>query len=146
MPIRHKVASFAELGEAVIESFGDYKRRTAEIVYEELTNAKIAPSAKVGTPVDTGTLLANWRAAPGKTGTSSFIKNTGEEHSRPPRFDTFKYVRNWSVFTIYNNSPYVIHVNDGTSGNKHNKNFIQQSLAKAEIRVKLYKETGSANA
>ena len=144
MPIRHKVASFDELGKAVIESFGDYKRRAAEIVYEELTHRRNGGDS-AGTPVDTGTLRANWKAAPGATGTDSFKENTGESHARPPRFDTFKYIRNWSVFTIYNNSPYVIHVNDGARGNDHNQNFIQKSLKKAQSRMNKLSGANSAD-
>ena len=135
MAVRSTIRSFDDLGESLIESFGDYKRRSAEIIYEELTNKKESLDG-TGTPVATGTLRANWKAAPGKTGTDSFKINTGESHSRPPRFDTFKYIRNWSIFSIYNTSPYVLAVNDGVKGNTHNQNFIQKSLKKAEGRIK----------
>ena len=145
MAVRATIRTFHDLGESLIEAFGDYKRRSAEIVYEELTNKKLSVDGP-GTPVATGTLRANWKAAPGKTGTASFKKNTGEIHSRPPRFDTFKYTRNWSVFTIYNTSPYVLVVNDGMSGNDHNQNFIQASLKKAEGRINKLSGAGSANA
>ena len=121
-----------DLGEAVIEVFGDYKNRTAEVIYEKLTEPG-------GTPVKTGTLRANWKAAPGKTGSDTrFIPNTGENREAPARFDTSKYLRNWKMFTIRNNSPYVIHVNNGISGNGHNANFIQAALQKADDEMESY--------
>ena len=128
MPV---INSFNDLGNAVIESFGDYRHRTAEVLHESLVSV---------TPEKTGTLKANWKGAPGKTGTDSYIPNTGEKRQRPPRFDTSKYLRNWSVFTIRNNSPYVKFVNDGIRGNQHNVNFIQRGIAKAAVEMKTYVE------
>ena len=121
-----------DLGEAVIETFGDYKNRTVEVIHEKLIEDG-------GTPVKTGTLRANWRAAPGNTGSDTyFTPNTGEKREKPKRFDTSKYLRNWKMFTIRNNSPYVIHVNDGLSGNSHNANFIQAALQKAGDEMEVY--------
>lgn len=138
MPV---IKSLADLGEAVIKASEDYRHRAAEVVYDNLTKNK--NTSGIGTPVKTGTLRANWQAAPGNTGGDGFIKNTGESRAKPARFDTSKYLRNWSVFTIKNNSPYVIHVNDGISGNSHNANFIGKALAQAEVEMEGYIEKRS---
>lgn len=116
---------FDELGNAVLRNFGDYKKELAASLFENLMET---------TPVDTGTLRANWKHAPGETGgNSQRIENTGEFHDRPAPLDMDKYKRNWSVYTVFNFSEYVEHVNNGLSGNSHNQGFIGSAIAMTEV-------------
>jgi len=123
------VGSFDELGRAIIENFGDYKKELATALFEHLMTT---------TPVKTGTLRANWKQAPGKTGGTSFIPNTGQDRDMPPALNLSKYIRNWSVYTVFNNSPYVEKVNDGLSGNERNQNFIGKAIAMTHADMEGY--------
>jgi len=127
MPI---VSRLEDLGEAVIEAFGDYKRETAEALHEKLLDV---------TPVRTGTLRKNWVGSPGKTGSpTKHTPNTGRYWDRPKPFLTGKYTKDWSMFTIRNNSPYVMYVNDGIRGNQHNAGFIGTAIAQAALEMRAF--------
>lgn len=117
MPI---VGSYNDIESAVLKTFGRYKKELVETLHGNLM---------ITTPVDTGTLKANWKVAPGNTGGNSFIPNTGKARKQPRPPDLSRYVRNWTYFTVYNNSPYIAKVNEGINGNEHNQKFIERAVA-----------------
>lgn len=114
-----RASSLEEVGDIMINVFDDFRRDTAKELFENLMET---------TPEATGTLKANWKAKPGSKIGKGFIENTGKDVVEKPVPDFDKYIRNWKVFTIYNNSPYIVHVNNGNSGNEHNQNFIQAAM------------------
>jgi len=115
-----RASSLEEVGDIMINVFDDFRRDTARQLFENLMET---------TPEATGTLKANWNAKPGSKIGTQLIENTGKDVIERPTPDFDKYIRNWKVFTIYNNSPYIVHVNNGESGNEHNQNFIQAAMA-----------------
>lgn len=115
-----RASSLEDVGDIMINVFDDFRRDTARELFENLMET---------TPEATGTLKANWKAKPGSKAGKTFIINTGKDVAEQPVPDFDKYIRNWKVFTIYNNSPYIVHVNNGESGNEHNQNFIQAAMA-----------------
>ncbi len=117
------VNSLDELGEAVINAFGDHRIAILGSLFNNLMET---------TPEKTGTLKFNWRFQPGGNAGSFLQENTGDYRDDPRNPDSVVYIRNWKQYTIYNNSPYVIKVNDGESGNEQNQNFIQRALAMTE--------------
>ena len=114
-----KASSLEEVGDIMIQVFGDHKQKVAQDLFDNLMEE---------TPEATGTLKHNWKARPGSKIGKGFIENTGQMLGEPPEVDFSKYTRNWSMFTIFNNSPYIVHVNNGESGNESNQNFIQRAM------------------
>lgn len=117
------VNSLDELSEAVISAFGDHKLAILDSLFENLM---------ITTPEKTGTLKFNWRFKPGGKAGSFVKENTGDYLPDPRKPSEVEYVRNWSQYTVYNNSPYIMNVNDGDIGPDYNKNFIQAALAMTE--------------
>ncbi len=86
-----------------------------------------------GTPVDTGTLKANWHA--GIRPNSSFIERQQDVQVPEPIVNTKTYGINHTYY-IWNNSPYLNYVNDGivrgggsTPNSMINLNFVQKAIA-----------------
>jgi len=117
MPFR--ASSLEEVGDIMINIFGDHKKKIASQLFDNLMET---------TPEATGTLKANWKARPGSKAGKTVIENTGRNVKETPVPDFDRYVRNWTMFTIYNNSPYIVLVNNGEGGNDHNQNFIQEAM------------------
>jgi len=40
----------------------------------------------------------------------------------------------WDYISLYNNSEYIVIVNNGEGGNQNNQNFIQKALAMTDAR------------
>ena len=119
-----KVTSLEQVGDVLLTAFGDDKARIVEQLWDNLMET---------TPEDTGTLKANWNMHPGGKAGKTFIENTGIGVAERAKPDMTKYIRNWKEFTIFNNSPYIIKVNNGESGNEHNQNFIQEAMAMTKV-------------
>lgn len=115
-----RASSLEEMGDIIVNAFGDHKQSIITQLYDNLM---------ITTPEATGTLKANWRVKPGSKPGKGLIENTGRNVAEQPSPDFSKYTRNWSVFSIYNNSPYIVLVNNGEGGNEHNQNFIQEAMA-----------------
>ncbi len=118
-----RASSLEEVGNIMINIFGDYKRDTARKLFINLLKE---------TPENTGTLKFNWMARPGGKAGKNYRENDGSNAPEREVPDFTKYKRNWSQFTIYNNSPYIVHVNNGESGNEANQNFIQAAMEKTK--------------
>ena len=114
------------LGELVAETqneFGDYQNRVVQEVFDALVD---------GTPFETGNLRANWKVAPGSQERSGYDEY-GDSAPMPEKPNMKKYKRNWTNFSVYNNTPYIEKVNNGEGGNEHNANFIQMALSQVYI-------------
>jgi len=114
-----RASSLEEVGDIMIEAFGKRKRRIIQELYENLMET---------TPEKTGTLKSNWFIKPGSGAGKKFIENTGKDVTESETPDFSEYERDWKTFTLYNNSPYIVKVNNGESGNSHNQNFIQRAM------------------
>lgn len=115
-----RASSLEEVGDIMIEAFGKRKRRILQELYTNLMDT---------TPERTGTLKANWNVKAGAGAGKLLIKNTGKDVIESEIPDFSEYERDWKVFTLYNNSPYIVIVNNGEGGNEHNQNFIQEAMA-----------------
>lgn len=111
--------SLEEVGDVMIRFFEDFRLKLVEELYDNLM---------ITTPEATGTLKANWNLKAGSGAGKRFIENTGKDIANPQEPDFSKYKRNWKIFTLYNNSPYIVIVNNGEGGNEHNQNFIQEAM------------------
>ena len=96
------------------------------------------------TPVDTGTLKFNWRVAPGESGgTYNKLRpkdGTKNYYGEPTRPNLEKYPQNWKQMRIYNNTPYIMDVEENnyknpTAKTAGNRDFIKNSVAAAKLRV-----------
>jgi len=114
-----RASSLEEVGDIMIEAFGKRKRRIIEELFDNLMET---------TPEKTGTLKANWFVKAGKGAGRFVIENNGLDAIEPETPDFSQYERDWKTFTLYNNSPYIVIVNNGEGGNQHNQNFIQAAM------------------
>ena len=122
-----KVSSLEEVGDVFMNLLGDYKQAILRDLWDNLMET---------TPEKTGTLRHNWRFNPYK-GPGDYLRvndGTNQPWPREPDEKVYKAV-NISVMTIYNNSPYIVMVNNGESGNEANQNFIQRALAMTETNI-----------
>jgi len=117
MPFR--ASSLEEMGDILINAFGEHQNKIAADLYENLMET---------TPEATGTLKANWKVHVGSKAGEGLIENTGRDVPEQPVPDFAKFDKKWKALTLYNNSPYIVHVNNGESGNEHNQNFIQAAM------------------
>lgn len=111
-------SSLEDVGDILINSFGKFQNKLAERLYDNLMET---------TPEATGTLRANWKVNVGPRAGKGFIENKGISLGEPkkPKFD---YSNRWTAITLYNNSPYIVLVNNGEGGNDRNQNFIQRAM------------------
>ena len=86
-----------------------------------------------GTPVDTGTLRANWNI--GIRPNSNYIKRIKGTNLPKPTPNTKTYGIHYAYY-LWNNSPYLNYVNDGiiwrgakTDNSRQNINFVQKAIA-----------------
>ena len=120
-----KTSSLEEVGDIMLNSFGDYK----QLILRELWNNLMET-----TPEKTGTLKHNWRYKVGPAIGSYYAENDGSFKSEYIAPDEKFFDKRWNSFTIYNNSEYIVKVNNGEGGNGHNQNFIQRALAMTDAR------------
>jgi len=85
-----------------------------------------------GTPVDTGTLRANWNI--GIRPTSSYIERIKGSQLPKPNPNIKSYGIHYTYY-LWNNSPYLNYVNDGiiwrgakTDNSRQNINFVQKAI------------------
>lgn len=123
MPI--KASSLEEIGDIVVSALGDYKVAILVDLFDNLMET---------TPEKTGTLKYNWRFTRGDTPGSFRQPNTGESWPEPPRPSEYmKIGKKWDSISLYNNSEYIVIVNNGEGGNEHNQNFIQEALQMTKV-------------
>lgn len=121
-----KTSSLEEVGDILLTTFGDYKQKILRELWNNLMET---------TPERTGTLRYNWRFKPGGKAGSFLSPNDGSIKPWPREPDEVNYERNWKELTIYNNSPYIVKVNNGEGGNEANQNFIQRALAMTDTKI-----------
>lgn len=114
-----RASSLEDVGNIMIEALGKRKRRIIQELFENLMET---------TPEATGTLKANWFVKTGSGAGKKLIKNTGIQVNESDIPDFSEYERDWKIFTLYNNSPYIVMVNNGEGGNGHNQNFIEKAM------------------
>ena len=120
-----KVTDIAEIGDVMLTAFGDYRRLILNDLFANLMET---------TPERTGTLRYNWRFNPYSKPGDFLAVNDGSPKPWPREPDDMVYDRDFSHFTIYNNSPYILIVNNGEGGNAGNQNFIQRALAMTDSK------------
>lgn len=121
-----KTSPLEEMGDMIISSFGEYKQAIVIDLFDNLMET---------TPQKTGTLNYNWRFQRGDSPGNFRQPNTGENWPDPPRpRETMKIGVKWDFISLYNNSEYIVIVNNGEGGNEHNQNFIQRALAMTDAR------------
>jgi len=121
-----KTSSLEELGDIIVSSFGEYKLEIAIDIFDNLM---------VTTPENTGTLKYNWRFVKGDQPGNFRQPNNGESWPEPPRpSETLKIGKKWNSLSFYNNSEYIVKVNNGEGGNENNQNFIQAALAMTDAK------------
>lgn len=121
-----KASSLEEVGDIILSSFDDYKMAILVELFDNLMET---------TPERTGTLKYNWRFVRGDQPGNFRQPNTGESWPEPPRPDEFMRIgKKWEFVSLYNNSEYIVKVNNGEGGNENNQNFIQQALAMTDAR------------
>lgn len=115
-----KTSSLEEVGDILLSAFGEHKVAIIVDIFDNLMET---------TPEKTGTLKYNWRFVRGNSPGNFRQPNTGESWPDPPRPDENMRVGiKWEEITLYNNSEYIVKVNNGEGGNSHNQNFIQRAL------------------
>ena len=116
-----QATSLEEVGDIVLSSFEDHKMAIVVSLFDNLMET---------TPENTGTLKYNWRFTRGDQAGNFRQPNTGETWPEPPRPDEYMRIgKKWDMVSLYNNSEYIVKVNNGEGGNENNQNFIQQALA-----------------
>jgi len=121
-----KTSSLEEVGDILLSSFGDYKVAIIVDLFDNLMET---------TPVNTGTLKYNWRFARGDSAGPFRQPNTGDSWPEPPRpSENIRIGVKWENISLYNNSEYIVKVNNGEGGNQNNQNFIQEALAMTDAR------------
>ena len=121
-----KTSSLEEVGDVLLSSFGDYKVSIMLELFDNLMET---------TPEKTGTLKYNWRFIRGDEPGSFRQPNTGESWPEPPRpNENIRIGAKWETISLYNNSEYIVKVNNGEGGNENNQNFIQQALEMTNAR------------
>lgn len=124
MPIR--ASSLDEVGDIFMTTFGEYQTKLLYELWDNLMET---------TPERTGTLRFNWRFKPGGSPGSGFEENDGTPKPWPREPQDVQYTKAWKEFTIYNNSPYIVIVNNGEGGNEHNQNFIQRAMQMTNVNL-----------
>jgi hypothetical protein len=121
-----QTSSLEEVGDVLLSAFGDYKLAITLDLFDNLMET---------TPEKTGTLKYNWRVVKGGSAGNFRQPNTGESWPDPPRpSEAMRIGKQWDSLTLYNNSEYIVKVNNGESGNELNQNFIQRALAMTNAR------------
>ena len=121
--------------EYIVDEVDKFKNNYVYAIWDELM---------IRTPVDTGTLKFNWRVAPGESG-GSYNKPRPKDGAKnyygaPERPVLEKYKRNWRQIRIYNNTDYIMNVENNdylkpTAKTAGNRDFIKNSVAAAKLRV-----------
>lgn len=124
MPI--KASSLEEVGDIFMTTFGDYQTKLLYELWDNLMET---------TPERTGTLRFNWRFKPGSLPGSGFAENDGTPKPWPREPQDIVYKKAWKEFTVYNNSPYIVIVNNGEGGNENNQNFIQRAMQMTNVKL-----------
>jgi len=119
-------SSLEEMGDMVVSAFGDYKQAIVAELFDNLMET---------TPQKTGTLNYNWRFIRGNSPGSFKQPNDGTNWPDPPRpSENMRIGVKWDYISLYNNSEYIVIVNNGEGGNQNNQNFIQKALAMTDAR------------
>ncbi len=117
---------FEDIGDILVSAFGDFKMAIIVELFDSLMET---------TPEKTGTLKYNWRFIRGDESGNFRQPNTGESWPEPPRpNENMRIGKNWESVSLYNNSEYIVKVNNGEGGNENNQNFIQQAIAMANSK------------
>lgn len=115
------VARLDDVGDVIASAIGDYKMAILVSIFDNLMET---------TPEKTGTLKYNWRFIRGDSPGNFRQPNTGESWPEPTRpSENMRIGKKWDSVSLYNNSEYIVKVNNGEGGNENNQNFIQQALA-----------------
>ncbi len=118
------VKDLDEVGNVFMTMFAEHRYEIFVDLFQNLVD---------NSPEKTGTLRYNWKFNPYSKAGSEMRENDGSNQPWPREPDEKTYLRaNISHFTIYNLTPYLVHVNDGKKGNSANQNFIQRSIAQTQ--------------
>jgi len=118
-PTKSTDGNIDQMGDIFLQAFGEYNQLILRDLFKNLMET---------TPEKTGTLRYNWRFLPGGNAGKFLAVNDGTSKPWPREPDEKNYLRNFKQYTIYNNSPYIVKVNNGEGGNEANQNFIQRAM------------------